>query len=184
MEADAELDDCCKVNIPQPTKISACPTCGATGKPVAKLTVSVMAKDPEIYLHPERLPDVKYFLCETKTCPTVYFTANGILFNKEQIKVKVWQKEDSPDIPVCYCFHHTVSSISEELKDTGETDVASRVSAEVKAGNCRCEVTNPQGSCCLGNIVKAIKMARNGLPVDLAKEQRLAPPVSSSLVTT
>jgi hypothetical protein len=27
----------------------------------------------------------------------------------------------------------------------------------VKAGNCACEVRNPQGSCCLGNVQATVK---------------------------
>ena len=30
---------------------------------------------------------------------------------------------------------------------------------KVKAGECRCEETNPSGGCCLGSVAKAIKHA-------------------------
>src|SRR6266481_8503338 len=35
--------------------------------------------------------------------------------------------------------------------------VANRIAAEVKAGNCACEVKNPSGKCCLGDVTQAAK---------------------------
>ncbi len=158
-ESKASSEACCE---PRSLEMGACPMCGRRGKPVPRFTVSVMLRDPVVYMHPERLPDGKYFICEAKSCPTVYFgVANGITFSKDQLRVRVWQKGDDPDVPVCYCFHHTLSSIGEEIARAGGTDVLSRIGAEVKAGNCRCEVTNPQGSCCLGNVAKAVKIAKD-----------------------
>lgn len=166
MATDTRQDECCTLEA-SPLDIRVCPACGNTGKSVSKLTVAVMAKDPKIYLHAERLPDGKYFICETKSCPTVYFsTQNGTLVGKDGVRVRVWQKEDDPEVPACYCFRNSTASIQNELKRTGSTEVLSRISAEVKAGNCRCEVTNPQGSCCLGNVAKAIKIARKNLALN------------------
>ena len=140
---------------------ATCPNCGAKGKSVANLTVSVMVKSSEFYLHPGHLPDGKYFMCEAKACPIVYFNnENHAVFREEDIRVRVWQKQQGADVPACYCFHHTISSIGRELEEKGSTDVLARIGAEIRAGNCRCEVTNPQGSCCLGNVAKAVKMAK------------------------
>ncbi len=137
-----------------------CTVCGARGRPVSPFTISVMAKDKELYLHPEKFTRSKYFLCESKKCNIVYFDDSGrCALDKSQVRVRVWQKEDDPEVPACYCFHNSVSSIRREILEGGSTDVVARISSEVKAENCRCEVTNPQGSCCLGNVVKAVSMA-------------------------
>ncbi len=171
MTPNTELDDCCRVDIPL-QDASVCPTCAVRGKTVSRFTVSVIAKNPEIYLHPEHLPEGKYFICETKSCPTVYFSSErGIILNRKDVRVKVWQKEDSPEVPVCYCFHHTISSISDEIRKNGNTDVPSRISAEVREKNCRCEVTNPQGACCLGNVAKAVKIAKDRLLLEVNTPQ-------------
>jgi hypothetical protein len=158
--------DCCKVNFP--TTKGKCPACGAMGKGVSSFTVSLFLKDPTLYLREKSLPPGRYYICETRSCPTVYFTNSGVQFNKTDIRVKVWQKEDDPMVPACYCFGNSVATIQNEIIQTGNTDVISRIGAEVRAGNCRCEVTNPQGSCCLGNVAKAVKIAKENLTHQLS----------------
>ena len=162
MTSTLEQEDCCK-----PAALAnggRCPQCGKQGKPVKSLTVSVFVKDQRFYLHPERLPSERYLMCETKSCDVVYYDPNDdIRFNKDQLRTKVWQKEDDPAVPACYCFNNSVKSIREEVEKKGSTDVLARINAEVRAGNCRCEVTNPQGACCLGNVAKAVKIAKEGI---------------------
>ncbi len=57
---------------------------------------------------------------------------------------------------VCYCFRHTVS----ELRDASAA-AASRLMRDItdgiQAGQCACELRNPQGTCCLGNVRASIK---------------------------
>ncbi len=157
------MEDCC---IPKNStrKPEQCPECGKPGRVVKPITVSVMVKDPTFYLHLETLPHDGFFLCETKSCDIVYFNPEyAINFPKSQLRIKVWQKENDPDVLACYCFNNSVSSIQREIVEKGKSDVLSRISTEVKEGNCRCEVTNPQGSCCLGNVAKALKSAQESL---------------------
>ncbi len=107
-----------------------------------------------------------------KSCLIVYFNnKNHVVFREVDITVRVWQKQQDPDVPACYCFHHTISSIARELEEKGSTDVLARIGAEVRAGNCRCEVTNPQGSCCLGNVAKAVRMAKQRIQTELTVAQ-------------
>lgn len=155
------MEDCCKPIVSDRHQ-KTCPSCGSAGRSVKSLTVSVMVKDPGIYLRPESLPGTGFFFCETTTCPVVYFNLqNNMLIKKSDMRLKVWQKErDQDDVPACYCFNNSISSIRREIAEFGNTDVLSRIGAEVKEGNCRCEVTNPQGSCCLGNVAKAVKLAQ------------------------
>ncbi|HEV2197528.1 MAG TPA: DUF998 domain-containing protein [Candidatus Acidoferrum sp.] len=47
--------------------------------------------------------------------------------------------------------------VVQEVDATGDCRIPQRISAEVKAGNCACEVRNPQGSCCLGNVTAVVK---------------------------
>jgi hypothetical protein len=35
--------------------------------------------------------------------------------------------------------------------------VVADVTTGIKAGQCACEIRNPQGSCCLGNVRKVVK---------------------------
>jgi len=51
-----------------------------------------------------------------------------------------------------------------ELAATGKSTVIDRIAAEMKADFCACEIRNPQGSCCLGNVKAAVKAAQAERP--------------------
>ncbi|OLN33052.1 hypothetical protein DSOL_1163 [Desulfosporosinus metallidurans] len=40
----------------------------------------------------------------------------------------------------------------QELEETGRTTALEEITAHTKAGRCGCEVNNPEGSCCIGNL--------------------------------
>jgi len=70
------------------------------------------------------------------------------------------KEQANPNAPVCYCFGWTPQKIVGEIETTGKSTAIDRIKAQVKAGNCYCEVTNPQGACCLGNVAQAVKEAK------------------------
>ena len=154
------VDTCCIA--PQSSMTgTACPVCGKKGKSVERITL-------EHLLTPEALTRLKergaYRFCETPTCEVVYFSEDGVsLFQKPDITVRVGLKETDDPIPVCYCFSYTERMIAEEIEAVGTTTIPDRIRAEVKAGNCRCEVTNPKGSCCLGDVSRAVTKAKRTL---------------------
>ena len=51
------------------------------------------------------------------------------------------------------------SRAQDEITATGRSTIAERISAEVKAGNCACEVKNPSGKCCLGSVTRVTQDA-------------------------
>ena len=108
-----------------------------------------------------QIPNQQEFcFCKTTTCDVVYFLPGRPLFRTDDLSVRVGLKEpDDPAAPVCYCFGWTPEKIRTELAATGSSTVIDQIKAQVKAGNCYCEVTNPQGSCCLGNVAKAVQQA-------------------------
>lgn len=132
----------------------ACPPCGQKGKPVDILTVKAMLAVP---LTEIRSSD--YQFCKTPDCPVVYFSTDGKQkFFEENLREKVHQKHPSDDrVPVCYCFKHTPQSITEEILRTGKSAVIESITAGIKAGQCACEIRNPEGSCCLGNVRAVVK---------------------------
>ncbi len=145
-----------------------CRHCGREGQPVDRTTIDALLK-------PESLSQVngsEYAFCETPDCLVVYYAADGTEFKKNQVRVRVGFKETEDPIPVCYCFNVTERMIREEVAQTGRSTASARIRAEVKAGNCRCEVENPSGRCCLGEILQAEKLAaaeRSGRSQDLAR---------------
>ncbi len=129
-----------------------CPACGQKGRAVKRITIASLLK-PE---HRFRIPEGETFgFCSTQSCSTVYYGNGKALFNKGNLSVRVGLKETEDSIPLCYCFGFTRSSIEEEIREKGKTDIPDRIKEELKKENCYCEITNPQGVCCLGNIAKA-----------------------------
>ncbi|MFQ5578375.1 MAG: hypothetical protein ACE5G8_15440 [Anaerolineae bacterium] len=113
------------------------------------------------------LRDVPYLFCRAAGCAVVYFSADGAQsFTKDQIRVPVHQKEpDDATVPVCYCFRHSPASIQAELLATGQSTVVGEINGGIKAGQCACEVRNPQGSCCLGNVGAVVKQITQAVSV-------------------
>jgi mercuric ion transport protein len=66
-------------------------------------------------------------------------------------------KETEDPIPVCYCFGWTQEKIFSQIKQLGRSSAVEEISAKVKAGECACEINNPSGSCCLGEVNKVVK---------------------------
>lgn len=128
--------------------IHDCPVCGEKGKLVQTQTIKAMLS---VSLREAR--DAKYLFCKTETCPVVYFSSNGRQsFNVDQVREKVYQKQpDSEEVFVCYCFRHTVGEIRAAVSKT-RTAILDDINTGIRAGQCACDLRNPQGSCCLGNM--------------------------------
>lgn len=147
------MADCCKApaETQRREKTLPCRRCGREGQPVDRTTLQALLK-------PEAQGELNgncYRFCETRNCPVVYYDGNGTQFSKEQLRVRVRLKETEDPIPVCYCFDVTERMIHEEIERTGKSTASTRIRAEVKAGYCRCEVENPSGRCCLGDVIQA-----------------------------
>lgn len=150
-------ETCCELHPPQKCGPAKCPECGELGKTVQRITLGALLK-------PEKRPQIpcqeEFCFCRNTTCDVVYFISDRALFRKNDLNIFVGLKEpQNPKVPVCYCFGWTPEKIQAEIKTTGKSTVIEQIKAQVQAGNCYCEITNPQGSCCLGNVSKAVKEA-------------------------
>ncbi len=148
-------ESCCNFHPPRTCGPEKCPKCGALGKTVKRITLGALLK-------PDRRAHIpvqdEFCFCGTPTCDVSYFRPNEALFFKDDLSVSVGLKEpDNPSSLVCYCFGWTPEKIHVEIKSTGKSTVIDKIKAQVKSGNCYCEVTNPQGSCCLGNVSQVVK---------------------------
>jgi hypothetical protein len=81
----------------------------------------------------------------------VYFAAEAPPIIREQIRERVFQKESAPDVLVCYCFRYSRGAL-ERTDSLGRAAILADVVAGTQQSQCACEVRNPQGSCCLGNL--------------------------------
>jgi hypothetical protein len=143
--------DCCSVSDTRQRDTVLCPRCGEKGKPVSLATVGAMAKTK---VDAAKLSAQEYKLCRNFDCPVVYY-AVGIQLEKSDLRVPVNFKERNYEGPVCYCFNHTVASITAEIQTKGHSTAQAMIKQEVKVGRCACEVKNPSGTCCLGDVARA-----------------------------
>lgn len=126
-----------------------CPNCREAGKSVDSITLKALLAVPLTELRA-----VEYRFCRTADCPTVYYSVDGEQqFGEEALREQVHQKHPTADdVFVCYCFRHSPSTIRAELVETGRSTTVVQVTAGIEAGQCACDMRNPQGSCCLGNV--------------------------------
>jgi hypothetical protein len=150
--------DCCgdpvEATVALQVKPGICPACGGKGKAVDGRTVKALLAVSLLQVTRE-----PYLFCRTPECPVVYYSADGMqTFTTEQVRERVYQKElQAEDVPVCYCFRHTVGSVRAEIERTGGSTVVEEITAGTRAGYCACDIRNPQGSCCLGNVGALVK---------------------------
>ncbi len=158
------MEECCATHAATRSSFERCPACGEPGRLVDRLTVKALLCAPAL----ARLPPHEHRFCPTPGCSVVYFgrndgTAETAVFERQEVAVPVFQKEPPGERLVCYCFAVSEAEIRREIVETGCSTAANRVAALVKAGRCACEVRNPQGRCCLGNVASATRAARAAL---------------------
>ena len=131
-----------------------CPTNGKAGKPVDMQTIKSL-----LALSLSELRSDQYFFCRAGDCPTVYYNADGTqIFEEVDLRERVYQKHlDDESVPICYCFQHTPMEIRKEWNASGISTVSESITRGIQAGQCACEIRNPQGSCCLGNVNNFVK---------------------------
>lgn len=100
-----------------------------------------------------KVREVEYLFCKTRTCPVVYFSLDGKqTFAVGQVRERVYQKEpDGEDVFVCYCFQHTVGELRAASLES-RIAIIDDINTGINAWQCACDLRNPQGSCCLGNV--------------------------------
>lgn len=145
--------DCCAPTNHEGTMKTNCPNCGQNGRRVPLITLKSLLKPAALAtLEPDR----DYAFCQNPTCETVYFALDGSLtFAVGDLKVPVFQKDSAMHVPVCYCFDWTRERIVQAVRHGGEP--LQEIKAHVHAGRCGCEVNNPQGACCMGNVAAFIR---------------------------
>ena len=128
---------------------AACPTNGKMGRRVDTQIVKAMLNLPLNVLR-----NVEYRFCSDPNCPTVYYSADGLqTFAEANLRERVYQKHPhDAAVYVCYCFQHTLGAIHDEGKR-----VAAEINQGIKNGQCACDIRNPQGTCCLGNVNHLLK---------------------------
>lgn len=148
-------DACCLVTekTPAPTRAD-CPVSNISSKKVQKRTLEHLLKENKI----TSILNVQYYYCADPKCKVVYFSnESASYFTIDDVKVKVFTKNIDDDVKVCYCYDWTRSRIKEQIQQLGKSTAPLEIAKEVKNGNCACDVKNPKGECCLGDVNSFIK---------------------------
>jgi len=136
--------------LPRPNiKPGRCPTCGERGKPIQGHTIKSL-----LAIRLRAVQDVPYFFCRNRDCPVVYFSEKSQQhFTTADLRERVYQKEpDAPQVQVCYCFDWRAGTLRAASAAKRE-EILADIRAGIQAGQCACDLRNPQGSCCLGNVL-------------------------------
>lgn len=152
------MSECCSAHTTQ-SPVSAempCPVSGTRSKQVGLVTIQSLVRHL-----PFHMVAAQYYFCEAADCDVAYFPSNPTAptFHRDDLLVRVGVKETHNPIPLCYCFGITRETLEEEIRQMRRSTVTERIKAEVKAGRCACELKNPSGRCCLGDVSRAVKGA-------------------------
>lgn len=125
-----------------------CPQCHRKGMAVQGQTVKSL-----LSVSLRLVQDTAYYFCRTQSCPVVYYSTDGrFVFTTTQLRERVYQKEPgAEDVFVCYCFGYTTGQIRHASPEVRAT-IIHEITAGIQAHQCACDLRNPQGSCCLGNV--------------------------------
>ena len=96
-------------------------------------------------------PKQEFWLCLDPGCEVVYFGAEGQLVTVAELRLRPGLKSGGELL--CYCLQFRKQDLQLEAA-TAQTKIPEQIAALVKAGGCACEVRNPSGKCCLGEVKK------------------------------
>lgn len=150
------MSECC---CPAPVAAEgrpACSGCSTTGALVDLPTVKALLIESAL----ARLNSAVFYFCADPSCATVYFSADGQRFVTTELRVSVWHKEQAGARTICYCFGENERDIRSEIEREGSSRAVDRVREHIAAHRCACDVRNPRGACCLGDVIAAVKRAQ------------------------
>jgi hypothetical protein len=120
----------------------------------------------------QRLAAGEYRFCPDATCDVVYFSLSGPHFTTADVRVPVWQKLPFGARQLCYCFGESEASIRADIEATGASLAVARIREHIAADRCACDVRNPRGACCLGDVIAAVDRVTTALPNGAIAERR------------
>jgi Zinc binding domain len=158
---------CCSGTSTDTNTAVRCPACGSRGMAVDRLTVKALLTARAL----QQFASADYRFCQKTGCDVVYFNADGARFTTAEVRVAVWQKCPFGAPPVCYCFGESEASIRADIEATGRSSAVDRVREHIAAGRCACEVRNPRGACCLGDVTAAIRRVASAVAEEAAPRE-------------
>lgn len=138
------------------TPVTTCPQCARAGAAVDTMTIKAL-----LACSLAAVTAPAYRFCPTPTCPVVYFAVGTPQhFATTDLREVVYQKAATQETTfVCYCFRYTVGDLALAGHHGTTHEVLATITAGIKAGACACDLRNPQGACCLGNVRAQLRAA-------------------------
>jgi hypothetical protein len=152
------VSSCCETDDVE-SHLACCPRSGSAGRAVRLQTVKALLTEPAL----ARLEPGEYRFCADARCDVVYFNAVGSRFDTADLRVPVWQKRPAGSRMVCYCFGESEPAIRTEIELSGRSLAVDRIRQHIAAGRCACELRNPRGTCCLGDVIAAVARVESTL---------------------
>jgi hypothetical protein len=146
------MSDCCDHARPG-TDARKCPACNQRGAAVQLQTVKALLTEGAL----RRVEPTHYRFCGNPACDVVYFGDVGDPFGRADIRVRVWQKERTGPRMLCYCFGETEAVIRAEAVRKAPVGAVARIRDHIARQRCACDIRNPRGECCLGDVIAAAK---------------------------
>jgi hypothetical protein len=156
------MSDCCSIEGPgescatvlsDKSATPQCVECGTEGRPVDRQTILHHVKHEQL----DRVKGEAYRFCPDSNCGVVYYGDSGTRFTVDDLRELVSAKTTGDRRPICYCFGFTEGDARKEIVRTGTSTIPATVSSLIKAGMCACEIRNPSGACCLGEVMRTVK---------------------------
>lgn len=135
-----------------------CLDCGVEGRGVEPKTILHHVK----HEHLARVNSEDYCFCPDQNCAVVYFSESGTQFTVDEVRELVSAKTTGDRRPICYCFGFTEGDARIDIARNGTSMIPKQISQLIKAGMCACEVRNPAGVCCLGEVNLTVKRLSGG----------------------
>lgn len=147
------MENCCTQSRPEASSRPACPVCSVPASVVEAQTVKALLLEVAL----ARFEIDAYYFCASPECDVVYFGLGGGRFQKRDLRVPVWQKEPAGGRTICYCFGENETTIRQEFGSQGVSQAVHRVRDHIAARRCACDIRNPRGTCCLGELTLVVR---------------------------
>jgi hypothetical protein len=160
------MDSCCAPHSSrQGDVVTDCPGCGNRGTNVELRTLKGLLTSAAL----PRLQCTSHRFCKSPECDVVYFDETASPYRVGDLRSAVWQKMPEGDRTICYCFAETEAALRADV-DQNTQSVIDRVRAHIDAGRCACDVRNPRGVCCLGDLAAIMKRLKGQRMASGARE--------------
>jgi hypothetical protein len=144
---------CTSDTTPEYPRSAVCPQNGERYSSVTRKTLLQHVRSPRN----QHLAEQAWYFCSDADCDVVYFSEQGLLVTRGEVRQEVGQKSQGQQRTLCYCFDVTEKRVNDEIWEHSYSPSYEFIVAQTRASNCACEAQNPSGRCCLKDFPKAAR---------------------------